>query len=63
MEKGMRFVQGKESVFVNVLLLLAIVVFFVPIAMVFVLRFLYRTIQRLNNDVVVLPNNLKASFE
>ncbi len=50
-KKNLLFLKGKESAFINILLLVATVVFIVPIVLVFSLRFLYRSVQTVKDEV------------
>ena len=43
-KKDMVFLKGKESVITNVLFLIAIVIFIVPLVVVFSLRFFYKSV-------------------
>lgn len=49
--KDMVFLKGKEAVWVNLLLLFAILIFIAPIILVFFLRFIYKAIKTFNEQV------------
>jgi len=54
--KEVIFIKGKESVVVNLLLLVAIIIFIVPIAMIFILRGVYRLVQNAKENVKVVEH-------
>jgi uncharacterized membrane protein len=49
--KDMVFLHGKEAFWVNLLLLFAVIVFMAPIILVFLLRFIYKAITTVNEQV------------
>lgn len=55
------FFKGKESVFANILLLIAVVIFIVPLAVVFTLRFLYKSVQKAKESASI-STQVDANF-
>ena len=45
------YLKGKESVIVSILSLIGIIVFIVPIAIVFILRFIYQSVRKAKESV------------
>ncbi len=58
----MIFLKGKESAFVGVLLVLAVIIFIVPIALILVVRSLYKMIQ-IAKEQSRIPQGVNADFE
>ncbi|RLD67175.1 MAG: hypothetical protein DRI95_05245 [Bacteroidetes bacterium] len=52
-KKDMIFLKGKESAVTNILFLIAIAVFIVPIVAVFTLRFLYKLVLQVKESASV----------
>jgi len=57
----MKFLEGKESAFASVLFFIAVVVFIVPIIIVFSLRFIYKSVQKAKENIAI-PDQLDAKF-
>jgi len=60
-KKNILFLKGKESAFVNTLMLIATIIFIVPIILVFSLRFLYKLVQQTKQKIVE-SNPVDANF-
>jgi hypothetical protein len=60
--KEMIFLKGKESALVGVLLVLAVIIFIVPIALILVVRSLYKMIQ-IAKEQSRIPQGVNADFE
>ena len=52
-KKYIIFLKGKESAITNVLFLIALVIFIIPIVAVFTLRFLYKLVLQVKESVSV----------
>ena len=52
-KKDIIYLKGKESAFVSIMFLIAIVVFIVPIVAVFTLRFLYKLVLQVKESASV----------
>lgn len=52
-KRDMIFLKGKESAITNVLFLIAIAIFIVPLVVVFSLRFLYKSVLKAKESVSV----------
>lgn len=61
----MIFLKGKESVFTNILLLIAVVIFIVPIILIFSLKFIYKLVQKTRErifETASVENNLNKVY-
>lgn len=61
----MIFLKGKESVFTNILLLIAVVIFIVPISLIFSLKFIYKLVQNTRErifETASVENNLNKVY-
>lgn len=54
--KEIIFIKGKESIIVNLLLLAAIILFIVPIVLIFILRGVYKLVQNAREKVNVVEH-------
>ena len=61
--KDIIYLKGKESVVVNILFIVALVIFIVPIAAVFILRFLYKTVRKFQEKVVTSTAEVESSLK
>ncbi len=51
--KEMVFIKGKEAVIANILLLCALVLFIIPIVLIFFLRFLYKSLNLVKEQTII----------
>lgn len=64
-QRDMIFLKGKESVFTNILLLIAVVIFIVPIILIFSLKFIYKLVQKTRErifETASVENNLNKVY-
>lgn len=60
-QDNFKFLTGKESVVTSTLLLVAVIIFIVPIVLVFSLRFIYKWTQKAKESVTI-STQTNASF-
>lgn len=60
--KEIIFLKGKESAWAGILLFMAIIVFIVPIALILVVRALYRMVQ-IAKEQSRIPQGINAGLE
>jgi len=56
------YLKGKESVVVNILFLLVLLIFIIPIAVIFTLRFIYKQIRSLQEKVVTSTSEVESNL-
>ncbi len=57
------YLRGKESVFVNILFLIVLIIFIVPIAVIFGLRLIYKLVRGVQEKVSTSTSEVASGLE
>jgi hypothetical protein len=57
------YLRGKESVFVNILFLIVLIIFIVPIALIFGLRLIYKLVRGVQEKVSTSTSEVVSGLE
>ncbi len=61
--KDIIYLKGKESVLVNILFLAVLIIFIVPILVIFGLRALYKLVSNIQNKVSTSASEVEAGLK
>ncbi len=57
------YLRGKESVFINILFLIVLIIFIVPIALIFGLRLIYKLVRGVQEKVSTSTSEVTSGLE
>jgi hypothetical protein len=57
------YLRGKESIFVNILFLIVLIIFIVPIALIFGLRLIYKLVRGVQEKVSTSTSEVASGLE
>ena len=57
------YLKGKESVLINILFLAVLIVFIVPIIVIFTLRAIYKLVSKIQNKVAASASEVEAGLK